>query len=527
MLRGAVNRIFRILHRPPFKLIPPVMLRSLATLNLTAAQKQAVFKLAVELVKADRRIHSREIGALTELRDALSLEQTQLDLIHYCTMQNAVEVLRGMDDGGKEKICQLFGSIMCSDNDIDFDERLLLAAVTMSVRSESGAWCSVITVPFAGSQSSERQIIFLEKRHCPPAHAVFGDAYDNLLISKAFGDIGLKFLYLPDIMRKLNSQLDAQCWSRDGKFELLRQSMGFIVPAGDKIKLNNLDSVLNSLDTPTFLRVILSRYGLPADVVPYDAFLLLKMSDSQVLNDSNALEGTTDFLCIDLTRDVKRRIFEFISRFDEQEHLISYEGYYKFIYDYLSSESKSVNPISLDAGFRFYAGDGTRRRIDFESSPQARTFYLLLLFYGPYGVGQDVFNEAVGLLENAYSGEYVRDGLFDCPAFKARMTGMGGDASRLIVNALEIYGRISTKDDGSPEFVRYVANILRHRSSLKNYVNKGFRSCGVLAGPGRFEILYDGRSRSYMVNASPSDFIVDAGAGAVSLKDTVLWRSLK
>ena len=494
------------------------------SLNLTPSQKQAVFKLAVELVKADKRIHSREIEALRGLQEALALGQEQMDLIHYCTMQGAIEALKSADNGDKDILCELFGSIMCSDNDIDFDERVLLSAVTMSIRSESGAWCSVITIPFVDSPSSERQIIFLEKQRCRAAHAVFDDAYDNLLISKAFGDIGLKFLYLPDITRRLNLQLGAQGSTADGKFELLKRSMEFIVPAGNKIKLNNLDSALSSLDTPTFLRVILSRYGLSEEIVPYEALLLLKISDSQVLNDSNNLEGNTNFLCIDLSRDVKKRIFEFISRFDEQEHLISYEGYYKFIYDYLSSESKSVKPIRLDAAYQFYAGDGTPEQIVFESSPQARTFYLLLLFYGPYGIRQSLFKEAIDILGET---EQASGGNFDYQAFKSRLADRGDEASRLIINTMEIYRSVSTKDDESPEFVRYVASILRHRSSLKNYINKGFASCEILANRERFEVSYDAESKSYSVNAGLSDFLIGAGADALPLKDSSLWKSLK
>ena len=499
----------------------------ISALKLTPSQKQAVFKLAVELVKADKRIHSQEVFALKSLQEALSLEQEQVDLIHYSTMQNAIGILKGVDDVSKAALCGLFGSIMCSDNDIDFDERILLSSVTMSISSESETWCSVITVPFVDSQSSERQIIFLEKQHCASAHCVFDDAYDNLLISKAFSDIGLKLLYLPDIMKRLSSQLGLQSKSQDGKFELLKRSMEFIVPAGNKIKLNNLDSALESLDTPTFLRVVLSRYDLSTEIVPYDAFLLLKISDSQVLNDSNALEGNTNFLCIDLSRDVKKRIFEFISRFDEQDHLISYEGYYKFIYDYLSSESKSVRPIRLDAGFQFYAGDDTSRQIVFESSPQARTFYLLLLFYGSYGIHQSIFNESVDILEAANVGKYVRDGVFDYLAFKSRLIKMGGEASRLIVNTMEIYRCVSTKDDENPDFIRYVENILKHRSSLKNYINKGFAACEVLANSDRFMVSYDSKSKSYSVSAAMSNFRIGTGSETMSLQDSSLWKNLK
>ena len=507
----------------------------ISSLKFTVSQKRAVFKLAVELVKADNRIHRQEVLVLTRLQEALALEQEQLDLIHYCTMQDAIEVLRGLgnvNDAAKEILCRLFTEIMCSDNDIDFDESILLSSVTMSIRSGSQEWCSVLSIPLADTRSSERQIIFLEKKRCGAAHAVLDDAYDNLLITKAFGDIGLNLLYLPEILRKLMSQLGGHeehgaGESGEGKFELLKRSMGFIVPAGNKIKLNNLDAALASLDTPTFLRVILSRYNLSSDAVPYDAFLLLKISDSQVLNDSNALESYTNFLCIDLSADVKKRIFEFISQFDEQDHLISYEGYYKFIYDYLSSESKSVNPVRLDAGYQFFAGDTAARQITFESSPQARTFYLLLLFYGPYGISQTTFNEAIAILEAEDVNEYASSASFDYPAFKSRILKMGGEAARLIVNTMEIYRVISTKDDGSRDFISYVTSILRHRSSLKNYINKGFRGCEILANPERYEVLYDAALKAYSVKAALSDFRVSEGGRLVPLEDSSLWEDLQ
>jgi hypothetical protein len=492
----------------------------------TLAQKQAIFKLAVELVKADNRIHSQEVVLLAELQDALSIGQEQIDNIHYYSIQNATAVLKSIDDEKKDALCQLFTRIMCSDNDINFDEHLLLSSLIMSIRSKSETWCSVVTIPFVDSQSSERQIIFLEKKHCAEAHEVLDNAYDSLLITKAFGDIGLKFLYLPDILKRWSSQIGAQNNSPGEKHELLKRSLGFIVPAGNKIKLSQLDSALKALDTPTFLRVILSRYGLSPDVVPYDAFLLLKISDSQILNDSNSLEGYTNFLCIDLSRNVKQRIFEFISQFNEQDHLISYEGYYKFIYDYLSSESKSVNPVRIDSNYQFYAGDESSRQISFESSPQARTFFLLLLYYSPYGIRQSVFNEAIDILDTINLDDYVKDSVFDYPSFRNYFRKQSDEASMLIANTMEIYHFISTKNDESKEFVKYVTSIFKHRSSLKNYINKGFLNCEILANPDRFLVRYDNLGKSYVVDASLDDFQVSENGQITSVLHSALWQRL-
>ena len=78
----------------------------------------------------------------------------------------------------------------------------------------------------------------MKRQTSEAAHLVLDDKYDNLLISKAFGDIGIEFFYLPDIIREFGQHLED-----DDKFGLLQRSMEYLVPAGDKIKLNNLEGI--------------------------------------------------------------------------------------------------------------------------------------------------------------------------------------------------------------------------------------------------------------------------------------------
>lgn len=93
------------------------------------------------------------------------------------------------------------------------------------------------------------------------------------------------------------------------------------------------------------------------------------------------MRRTVDFLCIDISSEVKKRILAFVSRFDERRDLLSYKGYYKFLYDYLSSEAKITNPISINSKGDFILGSG--EIIRFKSAPQAKTLYVLLLSRRP------------------------------------------------------------------------------------------------------------------------------------------------
>lgn len=88
---------------------------NLDSINLGGTQRRAVMKLAVELVKADDRIHSKEVAVLDELQSMLGLEQEELDLIHYLSLENAVECLNDLDEDSTERVTGLFKDIMCSD----------------------------------------------------------------------------------------------------------------------------------------------------------------------------------------------------------------------------------------------------------------------------------------------------------------------------------------------------------------------------------------------------------------------------
>ena len=473
---------------------------NLDSINLSGTQRRAVMKLAVELVKADNWIHAKEVAVLDGLQSRLGLEQEELDLIHYLSLESAVDCLKDLDEEPTRRIIKLFNEIMRSDNDIDFEENLLLSSVSMSCDCGSRDWCRILSANATESEVPEKQIVFLEGKTSEAAHQVLDDKYDNLLISKAFGDIGIEFFYLPDILHEFDRHLD-----EGDRFGLLKRSMEYLMPAGDKIKLNNLKESLATLDTGTFYHLILSRFNIAPERIPYPAFLLVKIRDSHILDDSDTIRRTVDFLCIDISSEVKKRILTFVSRFDEKRDRLSYKGYHKFLYDYLSSEAKTSNPITINAKGDFILESGDIIR--FKSAPQAKTLYLLLLSRGGKGISQTDFNKAVSFLKALDINEYLTpSGDFDLPRLKEYLAEKDNEYARVILDTITIYGTFSTKDSGRKDFLEYIQSILRHRSSLKTYINSGFASTRKLATPERFMVRFDPDSQTYSVSASPALF---------------------
>ena len=495
--------------------------------NLSLNQKKSVFRIATELVKADNQIHRNEVALLDDLQSRIQLSQEELDATHYLSLQEAVASLSVLTSETKTTVLSVFEEIVRVDNDVDFGENLMLSALKLVLRDDSSAWSGIISVPGVDAEVSQNQIVYLEEDYSPAVHEVFDDENDFLLISKALGDIGFRLFNLSNVKADLEQRWGVN-ESVDSKYDLLQHSVGYLVPSGDKEKIKNLSAILHTLDAKTFYKIVLSRYGITPDQIASKSFLLLKVRDCYVLDDDDFLRKTVDFLYLNIDSDVKKRILTFVSIFDVKVFQLSYEGYYKILFDYLSTESKMMSHIELDTKFNFYLSDISNEQIKFESSPQSRSFYLLLLKYGRGGVEQSTFDHAIDYLQHLNENKYITKKGLDLMSFETDLLRAKTDWSILIYNTIIIYSFVSTKDTEDASFLKYIINILQHRSSLKNYINNGFMAIPRLANKEQYCIAFNIVTKSYCVPISPSMFeIVDRSKGtSQKLSGSSFWKRL-
>ena len=64
--------------------------------SLTPLKKRTIFKVAVDLIKADGRIHGKEIRILDELQSELAISREDCDMSHYITLSEAVSLINEM-----------------------------------------------------------------------------------------------------------------------------------------------------------------------------------------------------------------------------------------------------------------------------------------------------------------------------------------------------------------------------------------------------------------------------------------------
>lgn len=491
--------------------------------SLTSFQKRTVFKAAVDLIKADNRIHREEIVVLDKLQKELEISQEEIDMTHYITLSEAISSIKEMPAEQLEYILELFNGIMRIDSDISFKENLLLTSIIMSCSRETSEWIEVISVPSTEAKVSDDQIVYLEKENNPRVHAILGDKYDNLLITKAFGDIGFHFFYLPAVLDEIGRVNGADNKS-DDRFGLLQKSIGYLTPYGNKTE--NVEAILAKLDTPTFYKVVLAGLQLNPDIFPFSSFMLVKIKESLVFDDNNRSREIVDFLCISMSDEIKKRILTFVSNFSEQTFLLPYDGYYKLLYDHLSSESKITSSILIDSEMQFRLENIDNSRINFESSPQARTLYLLLMRYGQNGISMNCFNEAAEYIQKLKPEDFEQDGTFSIESVKSHLKKTDTDWSKLIYNTISIYQTISTKDEQKSNYLAYISSILNHRSSLKTYINKGFSEIQGLAKQEQYNIILDKEFNTYRIDAGISLFYIEENGVRTPLNGSKLWKDL-
>ena len=360
--------------------------------------------------------------------------------------------------------------------------------------------------------------MYLEDAPSEAAHMVFDDKYDRLLITKAFNDLGLDFFYLPAAIMGMNS---SSCLGSKDSVFLLRQAMKYLVPSA-------VVSSDTTFDPYEFYHFLMSRYNVTPDLLKSHSFLMLKIRDSYYLDDDNNLAHSVDIFIMDISENVKERIYAFVSNFDKKSNQISYEGCYKILCDYLSAESKNISHLILDARLKFHLKDSARTPLVFESSPQARTFYLLLLWYGDKGVPQSLFEEALSRLSQIDRNDYISGdtGVFEMSQFRRTLLDEDTEVSRLIYNTIAIYSAISTKDTENVKFLDYISKIFHYRSALKHYINKGFADVGKLLDSTQFSIQFDTRMKVYRLPAIVSRFVVETSSSFVELSEDELWKSL-
>lgn len=481
-------------------------------MKLSSLQCRALLKIAVDLVKSDYQIHSDEIVALQKIQEECKLDVDETEWIHYLTLQEAIDVLSSLDEDTKLKLLQQLENLIKIDNDVDFHENLLLSSIKLCLTIPKEA--KIISVPNAYVECDSHQIVYLEHQCCDDAHRVLDDKYDYVMISNILSSCKMQLFYLPKVVQFL---LDGE---REQNVKLLRQSVAYVVPSSYSKDQNDFNNLLQQMDVVKFTKLVETQSNILPEQIGMDAFFMVTLQDTFVLDDDANRLRNRDYLCINAATSLKSNVMKLVELMQSPNYSISFFGYYRFLFDFLNADLRLMSTILINHNNDFVLPDLGDTIVEFKSAPQAKTFYLLLLYY-PYGITQSLWNSADELC-----GKLAVRMWIDIMDLKIFLMNSKDEVASLIYNILVLYETISNRSVDVYRMIEYVRSIINHRSSLKNYINASINQIEKLAHKNFYLVEFNAASESYRIGLTSEWVDVFSKDGNVNIVDSALWKKM-
>lgn len=482
---------------------------------LTPVQNRALFKLAVDLVKADDQIHYDEMTTLHQLQKQCKIQAEEIELIHYITIQDAIDTLSVLEYEEQQQVINILSNIVSVDNDIDYRENLMLGAIKLCLHHPNAF--KIISTQDANIDCDFHQMVYLEHEHCHNARALFDDPYHNMVLTNALAKSKVQLFYLPRILEQIRSN----SLSSGTFLQTLQQSINYIVPSLNTTGLDRLNQALQEMDVIGFTKLVETQLHIHPEAIPMSAFLMIMVQDSCVFDDDNISHRNRDFLCIDMTSEPKNLITAFIEHMQQNQQAISYHGYYRVLFDFLNSRAPIMSTILLKRNYDFILQDIGQVEVNFKSAPQAKTLYLLFLFYAKRGLSQSICIQSQQLCD-----ELQQQDIADLLELKHYLLHQKTDAALLVYNILTIYETIANKNGAPNRMLEYVRSILCHRSSLKNYINSAITLLDELANKEQYIVKYNKDTDSYHLPLSHTWIRVQDEQTIIPIVESKLWKKL-
>lgn len=240
--------------------------------------KTALAKVLSDLIQSDGIVNQGEITFLRQVFATLRIDGSHLKKSGGMTLSDAVAVLRRCGSEEKKEILKAIRQLSGADGDIDPNEALLVAALTLAigipVPEAAGLQAEMVSIPNT-SLDLRDAVLYVESTY---------DKTTNSAISRQYNDISLlleqhekQFFYLPLVMKELK-----------GKQRTFRQMLRYIEPLLSDEQLRLIMHDMKDFDTSTLSReIFLNQLDARGFQLECPAFLFkidnLKSSASQDL----------------------------------------------------------------------------------------------------------------------------------------------------------------------------------------------------------------------------------------------------
>lgn len=334
--------------------------------------KTAIAKVFSDLIQSDGIVNQGEIRYLHEAFKSLRIENSHLKKSVGMTLAEAVATLRTCGHAEKQVIRQHIERLSGADGEVDPNETLLIAALTLSIGTDvpedSSLKADIISIPGLSFDTRDT-VIYVESSVDRRTNRAIVAEYDELC--SLMEQRGMKFFYLPAFMKSLKGNIRSlkqtlqylEPLLSDEQMQLIVHDMKRIdTPMLSKeIFLNYLNSRGFHLEHPAFLFKIENKKSSPCQ-----DFLLLHVDPERPLATLRAFFAFNDKL-LELPKS---------EPVDDQ---LEYTGLHKIVIDTILKyhTAEGLSRLLIDEDGRLFLLD--RNRTEVKMQALARALYILYL----------------------------------------------------------------------------------------------------------------------------------------------------
>lgn len=226
--------------------------------------KTALAKVLSDLIQSDGIVNQGEIVFLRESFKSLKIDGSHLKKSGGMTLSDAVSILKKCGPKEKEAILQAIQQLSGSDGDIDPNEAMLVASLTLAIGiplpDSNDLQAEMVSIPDTAFDLRDA-VLYVEPAYDKKANRAIIKEYDA--ICQQLECRCKQFFYLPLVMKELNSKRRTfrqmlryiEPLLSDEQLQLIMHDMKTFNTGtlSKEIFLNQLDSRMFQLDSPAFL----------------------------------------------------------------------------------------------------------------------------------------------------------------------------------------------------------------------------------------------------------------------------------
>lgn len=334
--------------------------------------KTAIAKVFSDLIQSDGIVNQGEMRYLHEAFKSLRIENSHLKKSVGMTLAEAVATLKTCGPSEKQAIRQHIERLSGADGDMDPNETLLIAALTLSIGAATpdvpSLQADLISIPGLGFDTRDT-VLYVESSVDRKTNKAIVAEYDELC--QLVEQRGMKFFYLPAFMKSLK-----------GNIRFLKQTLRYLEPLLSNEQMHLIVNDMKNIDTPMLSKEIFLNYlNSRGFHLEHPAFLF-KIENKKA-------STCQDFLLLHVDSESPiKTLREFFAYNDKLLELpeaepvddqLEYTGLHKIVIDTILKYHtvEGLSRLLIDEDGRLFLLD--RNRTEVKMQALARSLYILYL----------------------------------------------------------------------------------------------------------------------------------------------------